>query len=68
MPFLQNSIAQHQNAQTSGAWSLQKTSGLRHKLVFPKEALPQILNGVDGLLRGEMLDVYRLGEAEKRRM
>ena len=46
MPFLQNSIAQHQNAQASGAWSLQKPSGLRYELVLPKGSLPQILNGV----------------------
>ena len=48
MPFLQNSLAQHQNSQASGAWSLQKNSGLRHELVFPQGSLPRILNGVGG--------------------
>ena len=68
MPFLQNSIAHIKTRKRVGLGRCKKNSGLRHKLVFPKEALPQILNGVDGLLRGDMLDVYRLGEAEKRRM
>ena len=46
MPLLQNSVAQHQNAQASSSWSLPKPTGLRHELVFPNGSLPQILSGV----------------------
>ena len=34
MPFLQNSITQHQNAQASGAWSLQNPLACDTSLYF----------------------------------